>query len=365
LEGMGQTALADGVETIEPWDYRYYAEKRNGQRLGVDWREVEDYLELGRLRDGMFWVAGELFGLEFTPTELPVYHPDVRAWRVSDRQTGGHVGLFYFDPFARPGKKSGAWMSHYQRQEALDGPTPPIVSNNCNFPHPPQGEPALISWTDAITLFHEFGHALHGLLSDVTYGSVAGTQVSADYVELPSQLLESWLSTPEVLHRFALHHRSGEPLPAELVGKMNQAVREREIFHLCEQLLSTLIDLRIHLAGADGAADPERFERETLAAYRSDAPLPPRHWLPHFAHLFSGDQYAAKYYSYLWADVLAADARDAFLEEGGMFDPEVARRLRERVLARGNAVEPDEGYRAFRGRDPDGEALMRDKGLLD
>jgi peptidyl-dipeptidase Dcp len=361
---MRKLARADGVEgDLQPWDYRYYAEKVRRPAFGLDWHDVEPYLQLERLREGMFWVAGELFGMDFSPADVPVYHPDVRVWEVRDRSEGSHVGLFYFDPFARAGKRSGAWMNQYRMQESLGGVTP-VVSNNCNYLRGKPGEAVLISWIDAVTLFHEFGHALHGLSSKVTYRSLAGTSVSTDYVEFPSQVLEFWLSTPEVLERFAVHHETGERLSPELAERIERAAMAVEGFATTEQIASGLVDMRLHLS-ADADVDPAAVELETLAAYGMPPEVAMRHRPPHFAHIFSGDHYAAKYYSYLWADVLAADAREAFHEAGGMYDPEVAGRLREHVLSRGNTVDPDEGYRAFRGREPSTEALMRKRGFLD
>jgi peptidyl-dipeptidase Dcp len=359
LEGMRALAREAGDDgTIQPWDYRYFAEKSRAQSLNLDWKQVEPYLQLDRLRDAMFWVANRLFGLAFEPTQVPLHRDDVSCYRVS--RSGAHVGLFYFDPFARAGKKSGAWMSHYRRQEHLAG-VAPIVSNNCNFLCPRMGEPALISWMDARTLFHEFGHALHGLLSDVTYPSLAGTQNSPDYVEFPSQVLESWLGTKEVLSRFALHHQTGEPMPASLMERVTQASTAGEAFNTVEQIASALIDQHVHAAPA--GADPLQVERETLERYRCPKEIVQRHALTHFSHLFSGDQYAARYYSYLWADVLAADGWEAFEEVGDPFDPDTAARLHDHVLSKGNTVPAEEGYRAFRGRDPDVNALMRSRGF--
>jgi peptidyl-dipeptidase Dcp len=365
LADMRELARKDGIDgSLQPCDYRYYAEKVRGPKYDLDWHDVEPYLQLERLREGMFWVAGELFGMDFAPIDLPVYHPDVRVWEVKDRSSGRHVGLFYFDPFARPGKKSGAWMNHYRRQEKLGGGVTPIVSNNCNYLKGRPGEPVLISWTDATTLFHEFGHALHGLCSNVRYRSLAGTSVSADYVEFPSQILEFWLSTPEVLGRFAVHHETGEPIRADLVERIERASTAGEGFSTTEQLASGLVDMKLHLdSGPD--MDPSRVERDTLSAYGMPTEVAMRHRPPHFAHIFSGDHYAAKYYSYTWADVLAADAHEAFREAGGMYDPEMARRLRDSVLSRGNTLDPEDGYRSFRGRDPQIEALMRKRGFLD
>jgi peptidyl-dipeptidase Dcp len=364
---MQAVARAEGANiTVEPWDYRYYAEKVRQQRYDLDQDEVSQYLQLDRLVDGMFWVGGELFGLGFAPvTDVPVYHPDVRVWEVTDRDSGRHVGLFYFDPYARPGKRSGAWMNAYRRQQHMDGEeVTTIVSNNSNFIRGQPGQPVLISWTDATTLFHEFGHALHGLASDVTYPSVAGTAVFRDYVEFPSQLLEHWLSTPEVLQRFAVHYRTGEPIPQELVDRIERAATFNQGFGTTEYLASALIDMRLHLAGAQ-QIDPRAFERATLAELGMPREIVMRHRTPHFGHVFGSDGYSAGYYSYLWSDVLTADAAEAFTDAGGFYDPMVARRLRDYIFAVGNTLDPAEGYRAFRGRDPQIDALMRKRGFTD
>jgi peptidyl-dipeptidase Dcp len=347
---------------IEPWDYRYYAEKVRKAKYDLDENEVKPYLQLEKLREGMFWVAGEIFGFHFTPiTGVPVYHPDVRVWEVKDA-AGKHVGLWYFDPYARPGKQSGAWMNAYRTQEKFQRPITTIVSNNSNFVKGKPGEPVLISWTDAQTLFHEFGHALHGLSSDVSYPSLAGTAVARDYVEFPSQLLEHWLQTPEVLNRFALHHQTGQPIPAALVEKIKRASTFNEGFDTLEYLASAIVDLKLHTAG-DAAIDPDKFERETLAALGMPSEIVMRHRTPHFGHIFAGDGYSAGYYSYLWSDTITADAFEAFTEGKGPYDKEVARRLRDHVFAIGNTVDPAEAYRAFRGRDPGIEALMRKRGF--
>jgi peptidyl-dipeptidase Dcp len=362
---MAAVARAEGQAlTIEPWDYRYYAEKVRKSRYDLDQNEVKPYLQLDRLVDGMFWVAGELFDFDFAPVaDVPVFHPDVRVWEVTDRPTGRHVGLFYFDPFARGGKRSGAWMNAYRRQHRLDGGVTTLVSNNSNFVQGRPGEPSLISWDDAETLFHEFGHALHGLASNVTYPSLSGTAVARDYVEFPSQILEHWLSTPEVLQRFAVHYRTGEPIPQELVDRIERAATFNQGFATTEYLASGLIDMKLHLAG-DRPIDPATFERETLAELGMPREIVMRHRTPHFGHIFGSDGYSAGYYSYLWSDVLTADAFDAFLEAGGPYDREVARRLRDHVFSVGNTVDPADGYRAFRGRDARTEALMRKRGFL-
>ena len=347
---------------IEPWDYRYYAEKVRKAKYDLDENEVKPYLQLEKLREGMFWVAGEIFGFHFTPvTGVPVYHPDVHVWEVKDA-SGTHVGLWYFDPYARPGKQSGAWMNAYRTQEKFERPITTIVSNNSNFVKGKPGEPILISWTDAQTLFHEFGHALHGLSSNVTYPSLAGTNVARDYVEFPSQLLEHWLSTPEVLNRFALHHRTGQPIPRALVEKIERAATFNEGFDTTEYLASALVDLKLHMAGGK-TIDPDAFERETLAALGMPSEIVMRHRTPHFGHIFAGDGYSAGYYSYLWSDTITADAYEAFTEGKGPYDKAVAKRLRDNVFAIGNTVDPADAYRAFRGRDPGIDALMRKRGF--
>jgi peptidyl-dipeptidase Dcp len=366
-EVVDMQAIADAEHAgirIAPWDYRFYAEKVRQARYDLDEAEVTPYLQLDRLREGMFFVAERLFGLSFAPVtdgSVPVFHPDVRVWEVR-RPDGRTAGLWYFDPYARAGKKSGAWMSDYRPQERLDGPVIPIVSNNCNFVKPPPGEPALVSWDDATTLFHEFGHALHGLCSDVTLPSLAGTRVARDYVELPSQLLEHWLSTPEVLGRFAVHCRTGEPIPAELVDRIRRAETFNAGFRTVEFLASAIVDMRLHLAGAE-PIDPAAFERTTLEAIGMPAEIVMRHRIPHFSHIFADDGYSAGYYSYLWADTLTADAWEAFTEAGGPWDEAVAERLRRHVLSAGNSIPPEEGYRGFRGRDATIDALMRKRGF--
>ncbi|MFL5311000.1 MAG: M3 family metallopeptidase, partial [Myxococcales bacterium] len=350
--------------SIEPWDYRFYAEKVRKAKYDLDDNDVKPYLQLDKLREGMFWVAGELFGLRFAPVadgSVPVYHPDVRVWEVTDAQ-GKHVGLWYFDPYARPGKNSGAWMNEYRRQSRLEGDVPVIVSNNANFVKGKPGEPILISWDDARTIFHEFGHALHGLNSSVVYPSLAGTSVARDYVEFPSQLLEHWLETREVLDRFALDYRTGKPIPAALVAKIERSKTFNQGFATVEYLSAALVDMKLHLAGAI-PIDPRRFEKETLAALGMPAELVMRHRTPHFQHVFSGDGYSAGYYSYLWSDTLSADAWEAFVEQGGAYDKAVARRLRENVFSAGNTVDPADAYRKFRGRDPGIAALMRKRGF--
>ena len=350
-------------DPLEAWDYRYYAEKVRKAKYDIDQNEVKPYLQLEKLREGMFWVAGQLFGLSFTPAEkIPVYHPDVRVWEVKDQVSGRHVGLWYFDPYARKGKRSGAWMNSYRSQERFHGEVSTLVSNNANFLKGKPGEPILISWSDATTLFHEFGHALHGLSSSVTYPSLSGTSVARDFVEFPSQLLEHWLSTPEVLNQFALHYQTGQAIPEPLVAKIRNASRFNEGFATVEYLSAALIDMKLHLAG-DREIDPDAFERDTLKALGMPPQIVMRHRLPQFGHVFGGDAYSAGYYSYLWADTLTADAYEAFTEGKGPYDGAVAARLRKHIFATGNTLDPAEAYRAFRGKDPGIEALMRKRGF--
>lgn len=349
---------------IEPWDYRYYAEKARQAKYAFDAEEVKQYLQLEKLREGMFWMAGELYGLEFTKVDdVPVFHEDVRVWKVT--RDGKPVGLWYFDPYAREGKRSGAWMTGYRVQDNIgaDGFTTPIVSNNSNFVEGEPGEAVLVSWDDATTLFHEFGHALHGLNSDVTYPSLAGTAVPRDYVEFPSQVHENWLPTPQVLNRFALHVKTGEPIPPALVQKIEDSANARQGFDTTEYLASALVDMKLHRMTDFGKFDPDAFERETLESLGMPDELPMRHRLPQFAHIFSGEGYAAGYYAYLWSETFAADAWEAFEEAGGPYDDETAARFRKWVLSVGNSMPPSDAYAKFRGRAPDPEALMRDRGF--
>ena len=358
-------ALADkdkaGIK-IAAWDYRYYAEKVRTANYDLDMNEVKAYMQLEKLREGMQWAAGQLYGFQFAQIHnVTVAHPDIRVWEVKSA-AGKHVGLWYFDPYARSGKRSGAWMNAYRAQEKFDGLVTTIVSNNSNFVEGAPGEPVLISWDDATTLFHEFGHALHGLNSNVNYPSVSGTRVARDYVEFPSQVNENWLATPEVLSRFALHHVTGKPIPPELVAKITKTHTFRKGFDVTEYLASALIDMKLHLAG-DADIDPDAFEREELAKLGMPEELPMRHRTPQFQHIFAGDGYSAGYYSYLWSEVLDHDAFEAFTEASGPYDKAVARRLHDKIMSVGNTLDPADQYRAFRGRDPDVKAYLRDKGF--
>ena len=347
---------------IEPWDYRYYAEKVRKAKYDLDFNQVKPYLQLEKLRDAMMWAATQLYGLHFQQVSgVPVFHPDVTVWEVTDND-GKHVGLWYLDPYAREGKRSGAWMTDYRAQENMGEPITTIVSNNSNFIKGAKGEPVLISWDDAVTLFHEFGHALHGLLSKVKYPSQSGTSVARDYVEFPSQINEHWLETPEILNQFAVHYQTGEAIPQELLDKIKKAATFNQGFDTVEYLASALIDMKLHLAGSDDI-DPDAFERDTLADMGMPSELPMRHRTPHFMHIFSSDSYSAGYYSYLWADALTADAAERFVEAGSFYDKDVAKSLHDNVMSIGDTIDPAEGFRRFRGRDVDTSALLRKRGF--
>jgi peptidyl-dipeptidase Dcp len=364
-EVVAMQAIADQEAPgtiIEAWDYRYYAEKVRKAKYDLDEAEIKPYLQLENLREGMFWAAGQLYGFTFVPiADLPLAHPDIRVFEV--RRGGERAGLWYFDPYARPGKSSGAWMNEYRPQERLIGPVTPIVSNNANFVRGAPGEPVLISWDDAVTLFHEFGHALHGLNSDVTYPSLAGTNVARDFVEFPSQLNERWLPTHELLSRFAVHYRTGEAMPDALVAKIRRAHTFNQGFGTVEYLASAIVDMKAHLAG-HASIDPRAFEAATLREIGMPRQIVMRHRMPHFGHIFADEGYAAGYYDYIWADTLTADAAEAFAEApGGFYDKAVARRLHDCIMSVGDTVDAGEAFRRFRGRDVTIEALMRDRGF--
>ncbi|MCD9573369.1 M3 family metallopeptidase [Flavobacterium soyae] len=343
---------------IQPWDYRYYAEKVRKAKYDLDQNEIKQYLQLENLREGMFWTAGELFDLGFKQLfDVPVYHSDVRVWEVNNKNTGEPIGLWYFDPYARAGKRSGAWMNSHRDQQKIEGKTLPIVSNNCNFIKGNADEPVLISWDDATTLFHEFGHALHGLCSNVTYPSLSGTSVARDYVEFPSQLLEHWLAAPEVLNKFALHYKTNQPLSESLVERIEKAANFNEGFATVETISSSFVDMKLHLTTE--TIDPYKFEKQVLEEINMPSEIVMRHRIPQFAHIFSSDGYAAGYYSYLWADVINADAYEAFLEGDGPFDQKVSKRLYDTVLSVGNTIDNEKMYENFRGREPESNALMR------
>jgi len=359
-------AIADKEKAghrIEPWDYRYYAEKVRADRYDLDMNAVKPYMQLEKLREGMFWAAGQVYGFQFQQvSNVPVAHPDIRVWEVKGAD-GKHVGLWYFDPYARSGKRSGAWMNAYRNQQKFDRPVTTIVSNNSNFVKGAPGEPVLISWDDAETMFHEFGHAIHGLNSNVQYPSLSGTAVARDYVEFPSQINEHWLPTEQVLSRYALHHKTGQPIPQALVDKIDKAHTFRQGFDVTEYLSSAIIDMKLHLAG-DADIDPDAFERDELAKLGMPAELVMRHRTPQFGHVFASDGYSAGYYSYLWSETLALDVVDAFQKSpGGMYDKAMAKRLHDNVMSVGNSIDPEIAYRKLMGRDVDVTAYLRDKGF--
>ncbi len=350
--------------TIEPWDYRYYAEKVRQKKYDLDSDEVKQYLQLDKLTEAMFYTAGRLFNYKFTPVEegsVPVFHPDVKVWEVTDKDSGDHIGLWYLDPFAREGKRSGAWATTYRSYTSYQGKTNVLASNNSNFVKPAPGEAVLVSWDDATTFFHEFGHALHFFSSNVKYPTLNGGV--RDYTEFQSQLLERWLSTDEVINQFLVHYKTGEPIPAELVAKIKNASTFNQGFATTEYLASALIDMKLHLADPTDI-DIDKFERETLAELNMPDELPMRHRTPHFGHVFSGEGYATAYYGYMWADVLTSDASEAFKEApGGFYDEALAEKLVTYLFAPRNSIDPAEAYRLFRGRDAKIEALMRDRGF--
>lgn len=364
-EQLRQVAAAAGEPTdIQPWDWRYLAEKVRVQRYQLDDAEVKPYFALDAMLQAAFDCAGRLFGLHFTEQPgAPAYHPDVRVFQVSDR-SGRPVGVFLSDNFARPAKRSGAWMSAYRWQSHRDGEVRPIIANHNNFSRPAPGEPALLSFDDARTLFHEFGHGLHGLLSSVTFERLSGTQVLRDFVELPSQLFEHWLMEPQVLKRHARHCRTGEPIPDELIRRIRAARHFNQGFETVEYAASALVDLALHARTEDAPVDAAAFERDELQRLGMPPEVGMRHRLPHFLHLFQSAGYASAYYVYLWAEVLDEDAFDAFAEAGDPFDPQVAQRLQRFIYGSGNTLEPGQAYRAFRGRDPQPEPMLRGRGLL-
>jgi peptidyl-dipeptidase Dcp len=351
-----------GPSSVEPWDYLYYAEKVRRERYDLDESELKAYFTVENMVGAAFWSAERRYGISFAEITgmVPVFHPDVRVWEVKDAAAGGHLGLFYFDSFARPGKRSGAWAMSYRGQEKLAGAITPITSNNNNFVKGPSGQPTLISLDDAETLFHEFGHALHGLLQDITYPGLASTP--RDFVEFPSQVNESWVLTREVLDRFAKHYQTGQPMPQSLVDKVERARKFNQGYATVEYLAAALLDMELHTR-PEGVFEPAAFEREALARIGMPRQIALRHRLPQFDHLFGSDSYSAGYYSYLWSDVMAADAWQAFLEAGGPWDQTVAGRFRAIILAEGNSTDRAEAYRRFRGRDPDVKALFEKRGF--
>lgn len=344
---------------IEPWDWRYYAERVRMAKYDIDEAEVKPYFVLDNMVRAAFDTATRLFGVNFVEhSDLKLYHSDVRAYEVRDAH-GNHVGLFLHDNFARSGKQSGAWMSSYQDQESFDGEIAPIIVNNNNFA---KGTPTLLSFDDAETLFHEFGHGLHGLLSRTRYPSQSGTSVRRDFVEFPSQIFEHWMSAPETLRAYARHSETGEPIPEDLLRRLLAARNFNQGFATVEYTAAALLDLAFHVAPAPETIDVAGFERAIMAKIGMPAEIGVRHRPTHFQHLFAGGSYSAGYYAYLWAEVLDADGFEAFLEAGDVFDPRLAARLKD-IYSAGDTRDPMELYRAFRGREPDIAALLKDRGL--
>ena len=357
-------AQEGGNFALAAHDWRYYAEKLRKARYDLDESEIKPYFQLDKMIDAAFETATRLFGLTFKPVDVPLYHADARAWDVTDA-SGKHVGLFIGDYFARGSKHSGAWMTSLRDQEKLSGDVRPIILNVCNFSKPAAGQPALLSFDDARTLFHEFGHGLHGLLSNVTFPLLAGTSVSSDFVELPSQLYEHWLEVPEILQKYARHAKTNEPMPKAMFDKLLATRTYGQGFATVEYTSCALVDLDIHALPDAGTLDVTKFERDTLAAMNMPSEIVMRHRLPHFQHLFSGGGYAAGYYSYMWSEVLDADAFEAFTETGNAFDPATAKKLRDFIYSAGNLRDPGEAYKAFRGRLPSVEPLLKKRGLSD
>jgi peptidyl-dipeptidase Dcp len=354
-----------GNFALAPWDWRYYAEKLRQRKANFDDGAIKPYLALDHMIEAAFDCATRLFGITFIERkDIPVWHPDVRVWEVRDA-AGAHKALFYGDYFARPSKRSGAWMTSLRDQQKLDGAIAPLVINVCNFARGAGSEPALLSPDDARTLFHEFGHGLHGMLSNVTYPSLSGTAVFTDFVELPSQLYEHWQERPEVLQRFARHYQTGEPLPEDLLRRFLAARKFNQGFATVEFVSSALLDLEFHTQPASASRDVDVFEKAELARIGMPDEIALRHRPTQFGHIFSGDHYASGYYSYMWSEVMDADAFGAFEEAGNIFDPATARRLHDDIYSSGGSVDPEAAYVAFRGREPEPDALLRRRGLLE
>jgi peptidyl-dipeptidase Dcp len=354
-----------GNFALAPWDWRYYAEKLRQAKANFDDAAIKPYLVLDHMIEAAFDCATRLFGIIFAERkDIPVWHPDVRVWEIKNPD-GSHKGLFYGDYFARPSKRSGAWMTSLRDQQKLDGAIAPLIINVCNFAKGADGQPSLLSPDDARTLFHEFGHALHGMLSDVTYPSLSGTSVFTDFVELPSQLYEHWQEQPQVLRQFAKHYQTGEPLPDDLLERFLAARKFNQGFATVEFVSSALLDLEFHTQPASASRDVAAFEKAELEKIGMPAEIALRHRPTQFGHIFSGDHYASGYYSYMWSEVMDADAFGAFEEAGNIFDPATAKRLHDDIYSSGGSRDPEEAYVAFRGRDPEPDALLRRRGLLE
>ena len=360
---MMKIAKADGVKTFEPWDYLYYAEKVRKQKYALNQDELKPYFELNNMIAASMYMAEQLYGLTFEEItgKIPAFHPDVRVWEVKDKASGKHVGIFYGDYFARAAKRSGAWASGYRGHETFTGTVrTTITSNNNNFVRGTPGDPILISLDDAQTLFHEFGHALHGLLSEVNYPGLATTP--RDFVEYPSQVHEMWVMTKPILDKYGLHYKTKKPMPQALVKKVEASKKFNQGYATVEYLSSAIVDMALHTS-TQANIDPAKFEAETLAKIGAPREVAMRHRLPQFNHLFTSDSYSAGYYSYLWSEVMDADTREAFTEAGNVFDKATADKLRKYILAPGNTTDRTEAYRQFRGRDPDVAALLEKRGF--
>ena len=362
---MQAVANANGDNiTIEPWDYSYYAEKVRKQKYNLDSDEVKQYLQLDKLTEALFFVAKEVFNYNFTPVpegSVPVFHEDVKVWEVTNIETGDHIGLWYLDPYARKGKRSGAWATTYRSYSSFDGEKNVLASNNSNFVKPAPGEPVLVSWDDATTFLHEFGHALHFFSSEVRYPTLNGGV--RDYTEFQSQVLERWLSTDKVINQFLVHNKTGKPMPKELVNKIKKASAFNQGFATTEYLASAIMDMKFHMTDPTNI-DVDAFERETLKEMNMPKELVMRHRTPHFGHVFSGEGYATAYYGYMWADVLTADAAEAFRESpNGFYDKELSAKMVKILFAPRNSMDPADAYKLFRGRDAKIDALMRDRGF--
>ena len=353
---------ADGVDgELQPWDWAYYAEKVRKQRYDLDEEVMRPYFEFTAVRDGAFAVAGRLFGIQVTPRDdLPRWHPDQQVFEVTEAD-GTHLAILYMDFFTRESKRGGAWMNSLRPQSRLDGDVTPIVTNNFNFPPPTDDQPSLLRFSEARTLFHEFGHALHGMMSDVTYSSLSGTSVPRDFVEFPSQVFENWMSEPEVLRMFARHYQTGEPIPDELVARIKAADTFNQGFATVEYMAAAYLDLAWHTLNEPQRFDAGEFEIDAMRDIALIDEIIPRYRSTYFAHIFSGG-YSAGYYGYLWSEVLDADAFDAF-RENGLFDAETARRFRDEILSRGSTRPGMEMYEAFRGRAPVIDPLLERRGL--
>ncbi|MTI17327.1 M3 family peptidase [Rhodobacteraceae bacterium RKSG542] len=368
LEEAGSLAAlskaAGGPDAIAPWDWRHYAEKLRKAEHDLDEAELKPYFQLDKMIEAAFYTANRLFGLSFKELDgISLYHDDARVFEVLDR-SGNHLGIFIGDYFARSSKRSGAWMSAFREQHGLEGEVRPIIVNVMNFSKAPAGQQTLLTFDDARTLFHEFGHALHGLMSNVTFPLISGTSVARDFVELPSQLYEHWLSEPEVLRKFAVHYQTGEPIPEALMQRLLDASNFNQGFATVEYLATAIVDMAIHSRDHAADFDPIGFEREVLAEIDMPSEIIMRHRVPHLAHAFCGDGYSAGYYSYMWSEVMDADAFEAFKEAGDPFHEETARKLEEHIYSAGGKQDPADAYMAFRGRMPEVEALLKGRGLI-